>query len=89
MTKVRCCAERSDAAIYNIDRAGLLAAHGGVSGGQVPRSACARNEVDGYQESGENKGCFLAFMGVFTLFTQFSLFFDSAEWLFACKNLSF
>lgn len=55
MTKVRCCAERSDAAIYNIDRAGLLAAHGGVSGGQVPRSACARNEVDGYQETGENR----------------------------------
>ena len=29
---------------------------------------------------------FLAFMGVFTLFPLFPLFFDSAGWLFACKN---
>ena len=26
------------------------------------------------------------YMGVFTLFTVFTLFFDSAGWLFECKN---
>jgi len=25
------------------------------TGGQAPRTACARNEVDGYQQTGENR----------------------------------